>query len=122
MSRYDTVIQPDKFWLIVSPKGQDECWDWPKGVNTTGYGLYSIRSPNWLYEKTGRTSTQLLSHRVAYYLTHGEFNRDDNVNHLCHKCDNRRCCNPNHMFVGSMYDNIQDMISKGRGFWQKHKT
>lgn len=115
---YHTVLNPDKFWSWVDIKSDNECWEWTGGKNTTGYGLYSLNSPDWLYDKTGRTKTQLLAHRVSWYLTHGYISVDDVNNHVCHTCDNRKCCNPKHMFIGSMYDNVHDMISKGRGFWQ----
>lgn len=111
-------INADKFWSWVEKEPNNGCWNWKGGTNTTGYGLFSLNSPSWMYEKTGRTKTQLLAHRVAWYLLRGEIGKDDKTNHLYHYCDNRLCCNPDHMFVGSMYDNVQDMISKGRGFWK----
>lgn len=121
---YDQEIDRDKFWSRVSRGEVTDCWEWQGGKNTTGYGLYSLRSPNWLYERTGRTMTQLLSHRVAWYITKGDIGSDNRVNHLCHHCDNRLCCNPDHMFIGSMWDNVQDMLDKGRAAWQKtiHKN
>ena len=66
----------------------------------------------WIVLIAGRIKTQLLAHRVAYYLDRGELL---SYRHVCHKCDNPKCCNPNHMFDGSMYDNVQDMIAKGVG-------
>lgn len=116
---YHTVIKPEKFWSKVNRSNNDSCWNWTAGKNTTGYGLYSLDSPGWLYERTGRLKTQLLAHRVAWYIQNGDIGTDHANNHVCHKCDNRLCCNPNHMFIGSIYDNVHDMIDKGRGFWQK---
>lgn len=121
ISDYSDVIVPEKFWAQVDVRGEDECWEWRRAVNTTGYGIYHCRSPKWLYDKNGRTMTQLLAHRVAWFLTRGEIGSDHVNNHVCHTCDNRRCCNPAHMFKGSMYDNVWDMIEKGRGAWQREK-
>ena len=118
LADYDSVINPNKFWSWVDKKGEDDCWLFTGGQNTTGYGLFSLPSPDWLYEKTGRTNTQLLAHRVAYYLAYKYIHKDDDYNYICHKCDVRLCCNPSHMFIGSMYDNVHDMINKNRGFWQ----
>lgn len=114
----DYDIDAAKFWSWVNRDG-DGCWEWRGGLNTGGYGLFSLNSPEWMYEKTGRTKTQLLAHRVAYYLENGGL---ETYRHVCHKCDNPKCCNPKHMFDGSIFDNVQDMIMKGRGFWQRGKV
>jgi hypothetical protein len=117
MKDYNT-INPKKFWSKVDMNGK--CWEWKAGCNSTGYGLYSLKSPDWLYERTGSTYTQLLAHRVAYWLYGGNVDGDsDKTNYIIHSCDNRKCCNPSHMRLGSAFENVQDMILKHRGFWQK---
>lgn len=76
-----------------------ECWEWTNCVQANGYGR--IRHD-------GRTQ---YVHRVAYQLAKGEIAPGKDV---CHSCDNRRCCNPDHLFLGSRLDNMRDCASKGR--------
>ncbi len=51
------------------------------------------------------------AHRVAYQLVHGQIAPELCV---CHRCDNPKCVNVEHLFVGTRQDNIRDKISKGR--------
>lgn len=53
------------------------------------------------------------AHRIAWQLANGrELVKPEFV---CHHCDNRPCCNPTHLFVGTVTDNVRDMLAKGRG-------
>jgi len=75
------------------------CWEWKKSKHKQGYG-------NFPYKRKC-----LLAHRVAWMLFNGELNEDILV---LHKCDNPPCCNPEHLFLGTDYDNVKDSIFKGR--------
>ena len=91
----------DKLWEKVSIGKPDECWPFTGSLNEKGYGTV------WHEGKHVR------AHRAAYIVTHG--NIDGPV--IRHKCDNPSCCNPAHLEPGTMKDNTQDMLKRGR-----HKT
>lgn len=76
------------------------------GVNVWGYGLMSLGTKS---QGTGS------AHRVAYKLYKGEPGKL----HVLHSCDNRLCVNPDHLFLGTCKDNMQDKVAKGRQQDQK---
>jgi hypothetical protein len=74
------------------------CIEWQKG-KSSGYGAALFNN------KTDRT------HRISYVLNVGDI--PDGL-FVLHKCDNKICINPEHLFLGTMQDNIKDMVDKGR--------
>lgn len=108
-------IDPAKYWSKVLIASDSDCWDWQGAKNTSGYGLFPVRNCPTSYEISGRTQTQLLAHRVAAFLAIGSLQPYD---YVIHKCDNRLCCNPSHLHIGTQQENVDDMIMKGRAHWQ----
>jgi HNH endonuclease len=82
------------------------CWNWKLHKDSIGYGRLKISLGS--RDKWRDTS----AHRYAYELWIGPIPPGKSV---LHKCDNRGCCNPEHLFLGTQQDNIRDMHAKGRG-------
>lgn len=83
----------------------DGCWEWTGSLNSGGYGTVGRQG------LTGRTL-----HRLAWEMAYGPIPDGAQV---LHRCDNRKCCRPDHLFLGTAADNIYDMIEKGRAAWQR---
>ena len=93
-----------RFWEKVNVAGPDDCWEWQGAVKiSNGYGVISVPNNN---------RTQLTAHRLSAAIHFGMISRKDLV---CHHCDNRRCVNPNHLYVGDARTNAADMMERGRG-------
>lgn len=93
--------QIKNFWDRVSIKGKNECWMWRGAVcgSKRNYG-----AARW----NGRLTK---AHRIAYEITNGPIPKGLLG---CHKCDNTLCVNPDHIFIGTQKDNLEDMRRKGR--------
>lgn len=75
------------------------CWDWTGATSTHGYGMLA----------SGRRAGYV--HRLAWQFWRGEIPKDRWV---LHRCDNKRCFNPDHLFLGTHADNMMDAVVKKR--------
>ena len=88
-----------RFWSKVMQS--TNCWLWIGHRNRfNGYG----------YMRTNE-GKHVLAHRASWALSHGDIPAGFSV---LHKCDNRLCVRPDHLFLGTQSDNVRDMVEKGR--------
>lgn len=91
----------DRLWSRVDVSaGVDGCWPWLGATNPKGYGRIT------------RDGRDVIAHRISLELALGR--RLERGEFALHHCDNPPCCNPTHLFVGTLADNNRDMAEKGR--------
>lgn len=91
-----------RFWAHVIR--QDGCWAW-RGATSNGYGQLRVNGHN--------VSASRISWKIHHeFIPKGFF--------VLHCCDNPPCTNPDHLFLGTVADNSQDMVRKGRHIMQTH--
>jgi hypothetical protein len=75
------------------------CWEWQYTTNNKGYGQYRENGKRYFCHR-------YVYEKLKEKITNGLW--------VLHKCDNPKCCNPDHLFLGTHADNMRDMVNKGR--------
>lgn len=102
------ITEQEKFLLNISNiKNENGCWIWETGKRS-GYGMFTTRK-GINYRATAYVWELFNNKKVPKGML------------LCHHCDNRSCVNPFHLFVGKHKDNYEDMVKKGRAWYQTKK-
>ena len=89
----------DRFLSKLKTTKTIGCWEWTASKNKKGYGWFYMNGKNHL------------AHRASFILFRGNIGAGL---HVCHKCDNPSCVNPDHLFISNNEGNILDKINKGR--------
>lgn len=92
----------DAFWAKIDVRGDDECWPCRLAPLWNGYCT----------TRYGDNPKKRTAHAIAYEVATGDLFGPGEV--ACHRCDNRVCCNPAHIFKGTYSENTRDMHAKGR--------
>ena len=86
----------------------DTCWLWQRSCITAGYGYFTV-----IHTVDGVKRRSMNAHRYSYML-HNNISQLRKDQLICHTCDNPKCVNPSHLYLGTYTDNVRDCESRNR--------
>jgi len=96
----ERMSKEELFWQKINKNDPNGCWIWTAGTFPSGYGKFE-----------GTQRKQWQAHRFSWTIVNGPIPEGVSI---CHHCDIPKCVNPDHLFLGSVKDNMQDAARKGR--------
>lgn len=105
--RKPKLSREEVFWSRIKKMGENECWDWVGRISTSGYGTMGFKGK------------EMIATHIALLVIDGV--DVPSGMEVCHCCDNPKCVNPNHLFIGTHMDNMRDMSNKWRASRWKAK-
>lgn len=93
----------EKLRMLSPVNPENGCWEWKNSLSSFGYGHMYFQGKQWT------------THRLSHYLFKGDLNGLD----VCHTCDNKKCNNPDHLWLGTHRENMIDHVRKGRHYESK---
>lgn len=100
MANYSPITVA-RFWSKVDVGHRHACWNWKAATDPYGYGVMCLSEHG-----------MQRAHRLSCMLVNGP--APDDANFALHQCDNRLCCNPAHLRWGNGFDNMREMVDRGR--------